>query len=140
MGVVETYDRSVHGRALADGNPQAPVCTDCHTGHQITRASTPQHHLDIVAECGDCHDPHAAQAGNHLSDVEAGERAQPSDIGLTKLEHRDTTARLGDARHFPKRGVAIGNVTNAERDAAAVEAVVVVGERLRVSLFEGNTL
>jgi cytochrome b subunit of formate dehydrogenase len=56
VGVVETYEGSVHGRALAAGSASAPVCTDCHAGHRISRAGTPEHHLDIVNECGDCHD------------------------------------------------------------------------------------
>ncbi|MBT8484241.1 MAG: hypothetical protein KJO43_01590 [Phycisphaerae bacterium] len=56
LGVVEAYAESVHGRALQAGDADAPVCTDCHAGHRITHASTPEHHLDIVAECGDCHD------------------------------------------------------------------------------------
>jgi cytochrome b subunit of formate dehydrogenase len=56
LGVVETYAQSIHGQALAAGHPLAPVCTDCHTGHRITRATVPETHLDIVTECGDCHD------------------------------------------------------------------------------------
>lgn len=56
LGVVETYAASIHGTRLAEGRPNAPVCTDCHTGHRITRAGTPQGLQHIVAECGQCHD------------------------------------------------------------------------------------
>ena len=55
VGVVEVYEKSIHGEKLAAGHPKAPVCTDCHTAHDITRAATPTFMLDIVTECGECH-------------------------------------------------------------------------------------
>ncbi len=36
--VLEEYQASVHGKALAAGIPQTPVCTDCHGEHSILRA------------------------------------------------------------------------------------------------------
>ena len=33
--ILETYNASVHGAAVAHGNPDAPVCTDCHSEHNI---------------------------------------------------------------------------------------------------------
>ena len=56
VGLNETFQASVHGSELAKGNAKAPVCTDCHTGHAITRTDVPAFKLDIVAECGTCHD------------------------------------------------------------------------------------
>jgi cytochrome b subunit of formate dehydrogenase len=56
IGLEETYNASVHGQELARGNTKAPVCTDCHTAHHITRTDTPTFMLDIVTECGQCHD------------------------------------------------------------------------------------
>lgn len=61
-GVVEKYSRSVHGSWLAsadkDNESREPIaiCTDCHTGHQITRADEPQFLADVINECGQCHD------------------------------------------------------------------------------------
>ncbi len=55
-GIQETYQSSVHGLALARGDGGGVVCTDCHTAHSITRASIPSSSIDIVAECGECHD------------------------------------------------------------------------------------
>jgi cytochrome b subunit of formate dehydrogenase len=63
LGVQETYATSIHGKMLAQGNPDAPVCTDCHTGHEITLASIPESDLDIVAECGACHDSKGPATG-----------------------------------------------------------------------------
>lgn len=55
-GITETYAGSIHGQRLAEDDPRAPVCTDCHTAHRITRADTPDFMLDLVEECGSCHD------------------------------------------------------------------------------------
>ncbi len=55
QGVEEVFAKSVHGEMLAAGNPQAPVCTSCHTAHNISRTGTPGFMLDIVNECGSCH-------------------------------------------------------------------------------------
>ncbi|VAX39916.1 hypothetical protein MNBD_PLANCTO03-1735, partial [hydrothermal vent metagenome] len=46
-GITEIYEHSVHGKLLAEGDENAPVCTDCHTAHSITRASSPDFMLDI---------------------------------------------------------------------------------------------
>ena len=55
-GINETFQTSIHGQKLAAGDKKAPVCVDCHTAHGITRTDTPAFKLDIVAECGTCHD------------------------------------------------------------------------------------
>ncbi|MCA9294534.1 MAG: hypothetical protein KDA20_12045 [Phycisphaerales bacterium] len=55
-GIEEVYDTSVHGQLLAAGDERGPVCTDCHTAHSITRASSQAFMLDIINECGECHD------------------------------------------------------------------------------------
>lgn len=56
IGLEEIYRTSVHGQLLAKGDDKAPVCTSCHTGHQISRIDTPGFVQDIVTECGECHD------------------------------------------------------------------------------------
>lgn len=55
-GVSETFLASVHGEQLAKGSKDSPVCSDCHTSHSITRTDIPAFKLDIVNECGTCHD------------------------------------------------------------------------------------
>ncbi|MHC4785416.1 MAG: hypothetical protein ACYTE6_05575 [Planctomycetota bacterium] len=67
LGVVETYQTSIHGALLAEGDELAPVCTDCHTAHQITHAWTPSGLVDIVAECGECHDRPEMSQGRRAS-------------------------------------------------------------------------
>ena len=54
--VAAEFAASVHGQLLVEGEERAPVCTDCHTAHSITHADSPMFALDIINECGVCHD------------------------------------------------------------------------------------
>jgi cytochrome b subunit of formate dehydrogenase len=115
LGVVETYQTSIHGRLLAEGDERAPVCTDCHTAHRITHAWTPDGLLDIVAECGVCHDRPEMREGRRVSfykTYRASYHGQVSNLGGTRaarcsdchgahdiLPNRDENSRLhGDNR------------------------------------------
>ena len=56
--VVEQYRSSVHGKALAEGITQAPLCTDCHGEHKIikhTSEASPVNAAHIRDTCGSCH-------------------------------------------------------------------------------------
>jgi len=55
-GVQAEYAQSVHGRAVAKGSQRAPVCTDCHSAHQIRRTEAAPWQLDVIRECGTCHE------------------------------------------------------------------------------------
>jgi cytochrome b subunit of formate dehydrogenase len=55
---VEAYRLSVHGRAVAAGNPQAASCSDCHSSHAIYAARDSRakiNHWNVPATCGNCH-------------------------------------------------------------------------------------
>jgi cytochrome b subunit of formate dehydrogenase len=58
--IADTFNASTHGQALAHGNAQAPVCTDCHGIHSIKSPDNPN---SPVAEqnlsrdtCARCHE------------------------------------------------------------------------------------
>jgi hypothetical protein len=53
--VERQYVTSVHGSGLKNGNPLAPVCSDCHSAHKIRRVDTDSWKLQIIRECGTCH-------------------------------------------------------------------------------------
>jgi cytochrome b subunit of formate dehydrogenase len=55
-GILATFNKSVHGRALDDDIEKAPTCTTCHHSHTITRVTEEDWKLDIVSECGGCHE------------------------------------------------------------------------------------
>lgn len=54
-GIVPLYWESVHGQKLHAGDSGAPVCSDCHTAHEIARVETEAWKLEIIRECGSCH-------------------------------------------------------------------------------------
>jgi len=59
-----SYQESVHAQAVARGNVQAAVCTDCHGGHDIRPASDAQSlisKVNIPKTCGQCHAAETAQ-------------------------------------------------------------------------------
>ena len=58
----ELASDSVHATALESGNPQAAICTDCHTAHQVRRLNNPETHeltqearTWIPQTCAKCH-------------------------------------------------------------------------------------
>lgn len=54
-GLQAQFARGSHGAALEAGSLAGPVCTDCHSAHQIQRADTGSWRLDTITECGTCH-------------------------------------------------------------------------------------
>jgi hypothetical protein len=58
----EQWDKSIHASLVRDGNAAAPICTDCHRPHEVTKAgaSTVQ-----ATPCQTCHvDIHKAYVGS----------------------------------------------------------------------------
>jgi len=54
-GPKQDYLAGIHGQGSTTGNTMAPVCTDCHTAHQITNVSTAAWQMKTTATCGKCH-------------------------------------------------------------------------------------
>jgi cytochrome b subunit of formate dehydrogenase len=55
---VFSYQQSVHGKAVANGNQKAAVCTDCHDAHEILGANDPKspiNKFNVPRTCGKCH-------------------------------------------------------------------------------------
>ena len=80
--IEETYDRSVHGLQAAKGDLHAPVCTDCHTAHEVE--SPLNGHFKKLSDqrCGSCH----KESLKHYEDtyhgkaMELGKPSQASDV------------------------------------------------------------
>jgi len=56
--VAAQFRNSVHGKALARGVEEAPLCTDCHGEHKIlkhTNEASPVNQANIRETCGSCH-------------------------------------------------------------------------------------
>jgi len=56
VGVEETYAKSVHGKLLAQGDGKGPVCSDCHSAHEIEKPSNAHFKAGSDATCGKCHE------------------------------------------------------------------------------------
>lgn len=87
VGVSEMYATSVHGELLAQGSSKTPVCSDCHTAHAITRTDTPRFMLDIVAECGQCHNepkPGSQEKASLYETYRKSYHGQVTQLGMTR--------------------------------------------------------
>jgi cytochrome b subunit of formate dehydrogenase len=64
--VDKVYEQSIHGTALAKGNLDAPVCTDCHGEHNILGPSDPRSRVaakNVSSQvCSPCHSSVALSA------------------------------------------------------------------------------
>jgi hypothetical protein len=54
-GPKQDYMAGIHGQGAAMGDKRAPVCTDCHTTHQIASVRTAEWQMKTTATCGGCH-------------------------------------------------------------------------------------
>jgi nitrate/TMAO reductase-like tetraheme cytochrome c subunit len=51
--IFKLYEGSIHAALLRDGNPIAPICTDCHNPHAVRPKAAREPITDVA--CGKCH-------------------------------------------------------------------------------------
>ncbi len=56
LGVEQIYEQSVHGQLLAKGHTNAPVCTTCHSAHEIELPTSSHFKATSDLKCGKCHE------------------------------------------------------------------------------------
>ncbi|MEZ6319360.1 MAG: hypothetical protein R3B49_11520 [Phycisphaerales bacterium] len=56
VGILNIYETSLHGKLVEEGNQDAPVCTDCHTSHEIVHPDQVSFKLASGDRCGKCHE------------------------------------------------------------------------------------
>ena len=54
-GITVDYMGGVHGKAVAAGHLDAPVCSDCHTAHAIEQPTASAFRMRSTPICGNCH-------------------------------------------------------------------------------------
>ncbi|MDH5196435.1 MAG: cytochrome c3 family protein, partial [Gemmatimonadota bacterium] len=57
-GVRDQYVESLHGYAVARGNPRAPTCVSCHGSHDVRSSrdpASPTHKVRLPSTCAACH-------------------------------------------------------------------------------------
>lgn len=55
-GIEEQFEKSVHSKSISSSEKPLPVCNDCHTAHTIRRADEQGFKLEIMTQCGRCHE------------------------------------------------------------------------------------
>jgi Cytochrome c3/Cytochrome c7 and related cytochrome c len=51
-----TFDRGQHGKLRQKGITAGPGCSDCHSAHGTQRHDVPKWQVEVIAECGTCHE------------------------------------------------------------------------------------
>ena len=54
-GIYELYTASVHSPNVTHTGKPLPVCADCHSAHSIERTDLSDFRLNIMDQCGRCH-------------------------------------------------------------------------------------
>jgi len=54
-GITADYMGGVHGKAVAAGHMDAPVCSDCHAAHAIEQPTADAFRMRSTPICGNCH-------------------------------------------------------------------------------------
>ena len=55
-GIEEQFVKSVHSPLITKTDKELPVCYDCHSAHTIRRADSEGFKLEIMSQCGRCHE------------------------------------------------------------------------------------
>ncbi len=102
----ENYQESTHGKLLAKGNENVPVCIDCHGGHAIRGSSDPQSTINlqnIDKTCGKCHpaEEELYRASIHYRALKVGITDSPTCTGChgehIMLSPKDPKSRVSHA-------------------------------------------
>lgn len=104
-GIDQQYFAGIHGKQLQAGNAQAPVCTNCHTAHQIGNVREASFQMKTSATCGNCHQ---ARYGTYRDTF----HAQVSALGYVETAHCWDCHRAHDILQAsdPKSTVAKANL------------------------------
>jgi cytochrome b subunit of formate dehydrogenase len=54
-GIYEKFVKSIHFTSKEKTDKPLPMCSDCHTSHTISRTDQENFKLEIVTQCGRCH-------------------------------------------------------------------------------------
>ena len=54
-GIYEQFVTSIHSPAVSKSKERLPGCADCHSAHSIERTDRQDFRLEIMSQCGQCH-------------------------------------------------------------------------------------
>jgi len=103
-GIQEAFLKSVHSPNITKTDKTLPVCYDCHSAHTIKRSDSEGFKLEIMQQCGRCHEAIAetyfdtyhgkvSQLGYTKTakcyDCHGAHNILPTDNSLSKLSHEN---------------------------------------------------
>ncbi|MBK8477573.1 MAG: hypothetical protein IPL39_15110 [Opitutaceae bacterium] len=88
VGVEEVYKTSIHGQLLAAGDKRGPVCSDCHTAHDIENPVSAHFKAGSDQSCGKCHQDRLA----HYRDTYHGKAMALGSPTARRMWRRASTA------------------------------------------------
>ncbi len=117
------YEKSVHGKEVKKGNPDAPVCQDCHGNHNIKPVKSPKAntaHSKVAETCGKCHmkQYNAYMNSTHgIAVYEEGSEEAPDCTGC----HGEHSIESSES---PESKVFASNISHTCSDCHSVEGIV----------------
>jgi hypothetical protein len=55
-GIEDQFESSIHATMVGKTEKELPVCNDCHSAHTVRRADSEGFKLEIMTQCGRCHE------------------------------------------------------------------------------------
>ena len=109
LGIEQTYNASIHGQLLAKGDPSGPVCTDCHSAHQIEAPGGNNFKARSDERCGRCHQDRLAHYREtyHGKAMALGRPNVASDVAACYdcHGHHDVLPPTNPASHLSKANI-----------------------------------
>jgi cytochrome b subunit of formate dehydrogenase len=106
---IKSYEKSVHGAALLNGNGEAANCVSCHGSHEMMRSFDPDskvNKLHIADDCGKCHTGIASEYKESIHG-QANSRGNLNSPGCTDCHGEHNILQVSD----PNSPVAPQNVS-----------------------------
>jgi cytochrome b subunit of formate dehydrogenase len=109
LGIEKTYNASIHGQILAKGDQSGPVCTDCHSAHQIESPLGNNFKARSDERCGRCHQDRLAHYRDtyHGKAMALGQPNVASDVAACYDCHgyHDVLKPSNPASHLSKANI-----------------------------------
>ncbi|HWX22566.1 MAG TPA: hypothetical protein VN578_21905 [Candidatus Binatia bacterium] len=107
--IEETYNKSIHGQLLAKGDKRGPVCTDCHTAHEVETPKNGHFKMASDKRCGRCHEDRLAHYRDtyHGKAMALGKPNVASDVAACYdcHGHHDVLPAANPASHLSKTNI-----------------------------------
>lgn len=106
-GIRSQYETSIHWAQYKAGSEKGAVCSDCHSAHGIQATGVAAWRLDVVRECGTCHE-------DRIRTYRDGFHGKVTELGYARV----ATCADCHGAHAIKAGTDPASMVHPERRAA----------------------